>query len=176
MKANFSEHEQNNLFNLMQNSALSVIALHGFVCGYFNVAKHKDDCLDYPPLSYMFYVLPIVYNNDSLQSFKSCNQLYTAISKDNSIILGLQERANKMSVQTFDSLNLAFSKKILSINKNEKTIEIMQGFKSRTLPLFLSMNSTNNSVQEIRDCAFRLGGVFAKRDEKNIQLELNIRF
>jgi len=168
--------KQTNLFDLMQNSAISAIALQSFTLGYHNVARYKDNIYPYPKLKYMFYVLPIVYNQDSMEIFKSSNELYTALIKNTSIILGLQERANKMSVQTFDGLNLAFSKKVLELNKQSGTIELLKGFQSKKMTLVLSMNNTYNSVKKIQDCAFKLGSIFAKRNEKNIQLELNIRF
>jgi hypothetical protein len=176
MKQNIQKIENDTLFTSMQNSALSTIALHGFTLGFFNVAKHKENFNHFPRFTYLFYVLPIVYNQDSMETFKSCNQLHSVLIKDSSIILGLQERANKMSTQTFDSLNLAFSKKILGLNKEDKTIETLKGFQTKKIPLPLSMNDSNNSVKKIQDCAFKLGGLFAKRDEKNIQFELNIRF
>jgi len=167
---------QISLFDLMQNTAVSTIALHSFILGFYNVAKHKENQTPFPKLEYTFFVLPIVYNQDSLETFRSSNELYSALQKDNSIILGLQERANKMTKQTFGGLNLGFSKKIFSYNREEKTIELIKGFQSKKLILPLSMNNSENSVKMIQDCAFKLGGIFAKRNKKNIQLDLNIIF
>jgi len=94
--------------------------------------------------------------------------------KNKSILLGLQDRANKMSPQTFDALNLAFNKELLSINEaNEITI------KPEDLRSKISIQATlgrENIVKNIQDTARRLGNMFAKTDDKNIQLELNIRF
>ncbi len=165
-----------NLFDLMQNEVISAIALHSFTLGYYNIAKHKDEFNPYPPLNFLFYILPIVYNADSLDVFKSSHELYSAITKDQAIVLGLQDRANKLSQKTFDGLNLAFSKKMLTINKANNTIEVLHGYKSKKLPLYVSMSSSENSVKRIQDCAYRLGGMFAKRNPINIQLELNIKF
>lgn len=164
-----------NLFDLIQNPSVGAIALHSFTLGYYNIAKHKT-IYSYPRLVHMFYVLPLVYNQDSMETLKSSNELYTALIKNSSIVLGLQERANKMSIQTFDSLNLAFSKQIMTFNKEYNTIELLKGFQSKKLTLALSMNNTYNSVKKIQDAAFKIGSIFAKRNEKNIQLELNIRF
>lgn len=165
----------NNLFDIIQNTAIGTIALHSFTLGFYNVAKNKDSINAYPKLQYFFYVLPIVFNKDSMETFKSSNELYSALLKDTSVILGFQDRANKMSVKTFDSLNLAFSKKILTINKVDCTICLMKGFQTKKIPLFLSMNTSDNTVKKIQDCAYKLGGIFAKRSEKSIQFELNIR-
>jgi hypothetical protein len=162
-----------NLFELLQNTAVGAIALHAFTLGYHGVAKHKEG-YPFPKLSYCFYVLPIVYNQDAMDTFRGSNELYTVLIKNSAVILGLQERANKMAEQTFNSLGLAFSKKILTINKEEGTIELCRGFQVKKLPLYLSMNYEDNSVKKIQDCAFKLGCIFAKRNENNIRFELNI--
>lgn len=167
---------ERNLFSLMQNSAIGTIAIHSFVLGYYNVAKNKEDKEAYPQLEYVFYVLPIVYNESAMETFKSSNQLYTALKENKSIILGLQDRANKMAEQTFNALNLSFSKKILTYNKINKTIELMADFNAKKLPLFSSMNSSLNSVKRLQDSAYKLGSIFAKRNEINLQIELNIQF
>lgn len=168
--------KENNLFDLMQNTALSTIALHSFTLGYYNLAKNRDGAISFPRLEFMFFVLPIVYNYNSMEIIKSSNELYTALLKDTSITLGLQERANKMSKQTFNGLNLAFSKNILTYNNSNKTIELLKGFQTKKIILPLSMNNSDNSVKKIQDSAFKLGSIFAKRNPQNLQFELNIRF
>jgi hypothetical protein len=167
---------KNNLFTILQNSVISTIAMHSFTLGYHGVKRNKTPKKPYPRLEYLFYVLPIVYHQSSMETFKTSNQLYTALQNNKSIILGLQDRANKMTIQTFDSLNMAFSKNILQYNKKHKTIELAQGYTSKKIVLPSSMMDKDNSVRKIRDCAFKLGAIFAKRNINNIQLELNIRF
>jgi hypothetical protein len=164
-----------NLYDVMQNVALSALACHSFTLGYYKVAKNKDGCPNYPKLVYVFFVLPIVYHKSTMETFKSSQQLYTAISNNKEITLGLHERANKMSPQTFDALNLAFSKKVLSYNVEEKSLEILRGFQSEKIKIDAILGH-ENKVKIIQDSAYKLGNIFAKNDEKNIQLELNIRF
>lgn len=168
--------KQLNIFNLIQNSAVGSIAIHSFVLGYHDVAKNREGKEIYPKLEYLFYVLPIVFNENSMETFRSATQLYTALKDNHTIVLGLQERANKMSKQTFDALNLAFNKNILTYNKDKKTIELMAGFDKRKIPLPSSINLSENSVKKIQVSAGKLGAIFAKRNEGNIQIELNIRF
>jgi hypothetical protein len=168
--------DQITLFDLMQNDVLGAIAFQSFTLGFYNVAKHKENTSEYPKLEYFFYVLPIVYNHASLSSFLSSLELYTALSRDPSIILGLQERANKMVFQTFDGLNLAFSKKILSIDTSGNTIRLLKPFSSKKLTLPLGSYSLHDSVKSIQDCSYRVGNIFAKRHDKNLQSELNIAF
>jgi len=165
------------IFDLMQNSVVGAIAFHSFVLGYHNIAKHKENNnLKYPPINYFFFVLPIVYNEEAMETFKSSNELYSVLLKNKQIILELQNRANKMIPKTFSSLNMAFSKKILLLNVEQKTVELPEGFQSKKLALPLSMSSDNNSVKKIQNCAFKLGSIFAKRNSASIQSELNILF
>lgn len=164
-----------NLYDIMQNNSIGALACHSFTVGYYQVARNKENIRNYPPLKYFFFILPIVYHSDTCTTFKSSNHLQNAITKNQKIILGLQERANKMSTQTFDSLNIAFSKQILTYNPSTKEIETMKGFKTNN---FLKDKQvfSNISIKNIIDCARKLGNLFAKNDEKNIQLKLNIRF
>jgi hypothetical protein len=174
-RANIRPMRNDNLFELLQNTVVGAIALHSFTLGFNNVAKHKNETYVFPPFNYMFYVLPIVYNQDAMETIKGSNELYSALIKEPAIVLGLQDRANKMSVKTFDSLNLAFSKRVLTLNKIDKTVELAKGFQSKRLPLPLSISSKENSVKKIQDCGFKLGAIFAKRNKHNIEFELNIR-
>lgn len=168
--------KEQNLFQLLQNSSISAIALHSFVLGYYNVARNKSNRSTYPKLNYLFYVLPIVYNQSALDIFISSNQLYTAVQKERTLVVELEDRALKMATQTFDGLNLAFSKKILTYNQKDKSIRLMYGFTTKKIPLPLSMNDSQNSIKRIQDSAHKLGAIFAKRNPKNIQADLNIRF
>ncbi len=165
-----------NLFELMQNDALGVIALHSFTLGYHTIAKNRKNEVTFPRLEYLFFVLPIVYNYSAMLSFLNSNELYTALMKEHSILLGLQQRAVKMSEQTFDGLNLAFSKKILSINKENGTIILLRPYTAKKLTLAMSSNTSFDSVKQIQDSAYKLGCIFAKKHDNNIQNDLNIRF
>ncbi|MEL1243252.1 three component ABC system middle component [Flavobacterium sp. DGU11] len=164
-----------NLFEILQNPAVGLIGIHAFIFGYYSVAINKDNLKrKFPPLEFLFFVLPIVYDKNSMMSFRSSFELYTAMSKDKSITLGLQERANKMSKQTFDSINLGFSKKVLIYNQDEKLIELTENFKSKKILIIMKDNS--ETLKNIEKAAFQLGNIFAKKDEKMLQLTLNVRF
>lgn len=168
--------KKESLFDLFQNVSVSAIAFHGFTYGYHNVAKNNDELVaKYPHINFLFFVLPVVYNKTAMNVFSSSNALYSVLQKESSIILGLQDRANKMSIQTFDGLNLAFNKLVLTINKENNTIEILKGFQTKKLPLTLSQNNLDNSVKKIQDCSVKLGGIFAKRSIENLEFELNIK-
>lgn len=160
-----------NLFEILQNPGIGVIAIHSFIYGYNNVAKHKVGKSNYPPLIYLFYVLPIVYDNKTIHAIKE--KLYTSMVENKEITLGLQDKANKMAEQTFESLNLGFSKLIFKLNTENFTIEITEDYERHILPL---MKINNQTLRNIQKYSIRLGNIFAKRDEKMIQLDLNIRF
>jgi hypothetical protein len=164
-----------DLYDIMQNTAIAALACHSFILGYNKIAKQKKNKNNFPKLKYLFFVLPIIYHKETRETFRSSNQLYTAILNNNEMILGLQERANKMSPQTFNALNLAFSKKIIEYNKEKKTIGLLYGFKSDKIPI-VSFLGRENVVKNIQNSAYKLGHIFAKNTEKNIQLQLNIRF
>jgi hypothetical protein len=165
-----------DLFDLLQNSVLGAMALHSFTIGYHGVSKNRELQQVFPRLNYFFYVLPIVYNKRALEVVKGSNELYTVLSKDSTIILELQDRANKMSAMTFSCLNMAFSKGLLTLNKDEGTIELGSVSRGNKIPIPLDFDYETNSVKKIQDCAQKLGAIFAKRDIKNIQFELNIKF
>ncbi len=164
-----------NLFDLLQNNALGVVALHSFILGYTKVkiGQENDEKIE-PSIDYLFYVLPIVYGESSLKSFKSSFELYTAIAKDKSISLGLQERAEKMKEQTLECLNLGFSKQIFFINIEEYTVGLNENYNSSNL--LSSMKFSNSYYKDVYRASYRLGNIFAKKDNKMLQLKLNIRF
>ncbi|MEP3209541.1 MAG: three component ABC system middle component [Maribacter sp.] len=164
-----------NLFDVLQNNAIGIIAIHSFILGYKKVVLNKHSGKESAPsFSSLFYVLPIVYGESSLKSFKSSFELYTALSKDRSITLGLQERAQKMSAQTLDSINLGFSKNIFIFNEENQTIDLSEKFNS--ISILNTMKISTPFLKEVRTASFRLGNIFAKKDDKMLQITMNIRF
>ena len=169
-----AKNSELNPYNVFQNVAIGALACHSFTQGYYKVASTKKSKSNYPKLEYLFFVLPIVYHKDTMKTFKSSRELYNAILKNKSIVLGLHERANKMSSQTLDSLNLAFSKNLLSINKDNEII-LNEEFINKKISIPANKDR-ENIIKNIQDSATKIGNIFAKTDEKNIQIELNIRF
>ena len=167
--------EKDNLFEILQNPTIGVLAIHSFISGYSRIQNDKTKENPYPPFNSLFYVLPLIYNPSSLQSFKSSFELYTALSKNKELTLGLQDRATKMTEQTFESINLGFSKGIfLLVNDIPISIGITPELKGRNI--LNSMKISDTFFREIKIAATRLGAIFAKKDEKMIQLTLNIRY
>ena len=60
-----------NLYDILQNTSISALAIHSFILGYYKVARYKKEKSSFPNLLYLFYVLPIVYDRKSRNTFKS---------------------------------------------------------------------------------------------------------
>lgn len=160
-----------NFFDIYQNTALSVIAIQSFILGYYKVAINKDDKINFPPLKYAFFILPIIYDTKTMSSIK--NELYTTLTQNKEFTLDLQDKACKMSSQTFEALNLGFSKGIFNLDSEKYYLELNEDFmKEFTIKLKFS----NDVISDIQKYSKRLGGIFAKKDEKKLQIELNIFF
>ena len=80
-----------------------------------------------------------------------------------------------MSRQTFNAINLLHSKKIASYNNIDKTTILMRGFMTEKINIQSTLGR-ENIVRNIQDSAYKLGHIFAKNSDKNLQLTLNIRF
>lgn len=160
-----------NLFDILQNPAIGVIAIHSFIIGYNNVAKTKAGKNDYPSLNQLFYILPIIYDISAMESIKT--ELYTTLTENKNLTLELEERARKMSGQTFESLNLGFSKLIFNLNKENFTVGINEEYNNNILNM---MKINIKSFRNIQTYSKRLGNIFAKKDEKMLQIDLKIRF
>lgn len=160
-----------NLFDILQNPAIGVIAIHSFIIGYNNVAKNKEEKNNFPSLNLLFYVLPIIYDISAMKSVKT--ELYTTLTENKTLTLELEERARKMSGQTFDSLNLGFSKLIFKLKTESFTIEVNEEYNKAILDM---MKIKVESLKDIQIYSKRLGNIFAKKDEKKLQLDLKIRF
>lgn len=160
-----------NLFDILQNPAIGVIAIHSFIIGYNNVAVRNDKKNNFPTINQLFYVLPIIYDISSMKSIK--NELYTTLTENKNLTLELEERARKMSGQTFECLNLGFSKLIFNVNKENFTIGINEEYNKSILNM---MRINSESLRNIQTYSKRLGNVFAKTDLKKLQIDLKIRF
>lgn len=162
------------IYDILQNDALSALALQSFVLGYYKVARSKKS-FPFPTMNMVFFVLPIVYHRKTRDTFKSSNEIYTALANDKSMTLGLQERANKMSNQTLKALNLLFNKSICGIDFEQNGIILKHGFTSKKIKV-LSTLGREDIIRNIQDSSYKLGLIFAKNNNQNLQQNLNIEF
>ncbi|MFQ6600650.1 three component ABC system middle component [Flavobacterium sp. C3NV] len=153
-----------NTFDIIQNVTISAIAMHRFTYS-FQATAQKFDLEIYPKTHYFFPVLPLIYHKDSLQQILSSNELYTLLAKHPEFCSSLQHRMNKMSSQTFDALNMAFNKGLLTYNKETHQISSLRNPFTRTY---------HQDITHIVLGANKLGKWFAKTPIEEIQIMLKI--
>jgi hypothetical protein len=64
-----------DLFDVLQNTTIGVIAIQSFILGYNAVTKGKKGVAIDPRIYHLFYVLPIVFESSSVETFKSSMEL-----------------------------------------------------------------------------------------------------
>lgn len=158
-----------NEYQVIQNTALSSLALHAFCKTYYN-AKDKTAG---PELSLVMPVLPLVFNKKSADSLAEIKKItrqkfFGILSDHRDIPVGLQNRMELMADQTFEALNVAFKKKLLLYN-SENT-QIIPGAKVKTPSLVYKEN------QNIMIASRVLGNWFAYYPIEQLCISLNIHF
>lgn len=153
-----------NTFEIIQNVSISALAFHRFTYSYQNTAKIYATN-DYPKFNYFLPILPLIYHKDSLENINSSNELYTLIAKHPEIYTSLQHRMNKMCIQTFDGLNLAFNKELLMYNQTTHEINSLRNPISRNY---------HKEIKDIFAGATKLGRWFAKTPIEELQIMLKI--
>jgi hypothetical protein len=153
-----------NTFDIVQNVTISALAMHKFTYSFQATAKRFDLDL-YPKTHYFFPVLPLIYHKDSLEQILSSNELYSLLAKHPEFYSSLQHRMNKMSIQTFDALNMGFNKGLLTYNKETHQISALRN------PL---VKSYHQDILNIFLGANKLGKWFAKTPIEEIQIMLKI--
>lgn len=151
-------------FDIIQNVSISAFAFHRFAYSYQNTAKEYGTS-NYPKFNYFLPILPLIYHKDSLEHINSSNELYTLIAKHPEIYTSLQHRMNKMCLQTFDGLNLAFNKELLTYNQSTHEINSLRNPIARTY---------HKDVKDIFAGANKLGRWFAKTPIEELQIMLKI--
>lgn len=147
-----------NSFDIVQNVALSAIILHKFSYSYWIQDKSTN-----PKLKYFFPILPLIYHAQSLEMVNKSNALYTLLNKYPELASGLNHRINKMTSQTFDGLNLAFNKGLLTIYIEKNEIVNLQK------PI---QKNYNVEIRNMIRGANKLGRWFAKVPIKELQIML----
>jgi hypothetical protein len=154
-------------FDIIQNNLLGAHAFREFV-KYYEMYSAGDS----PDLILFFPLLPILFNNHfttqiSKKHFHETSLIIVKI--ENAVLFSnLQERMEKMTNQTFSSLNVAFSLNLLRYNSAEAKIEL--GIK--TNPSF----SLAKNYSEIILASKRLGAWFGQLSTSEILKTLEIKF
>ena len=131
-----------NEFDIVQNRTVGAHSLYEFVVWFEKNSKTKQG----PILQFLINVL----------------------SEDKTVFNTLQENMMRMSDQTFQSLDLAFSAKLLTIDQSHNCIA--------SLPSNIPSQKLNKDYLEILGASKRLGYWFAKFTPEQISNYFNITF
>ncbi len=137
---------------VMQNACLGAACLWSFVHEYWTQKKRREG----PFLGVVSCVLPLALHRESagaLHGRRFKGGLLNALADDRSLTVGLQDRMESMSDQTFESLRMAFAAELLELRSNDFTLVPLR----KTLPPFEKAGVIN----EMLATASRLGYWFA---------------
>ncbi|KEI92418.1 three component ABC system middle component [Clostridium botulinum] len=154
-------------YKILQNTPLSSILLWKFVLSF---EKNKNDDIN---IFVLLIILPIIYNTDSrktLYSKKLKGGLYRAINENKYIILGLQNKVNKMAVQTLRALNMACACGLLGY-KNGLVFSIKKNINKYSLNKI-----EKGEVKEMIKVSEKLGYWFSQMTIDQICLTLGVDF
>lgn len=157
-----------NEFNIIQNSGIGALILHSFVNEFYET-KNKTQG---PIIPLVMPVLPLIYNKESTERLCRNNRLvssyYNSLNENKLIPVGLQDRMEKMSSQTFRALNFAFSTNILTYN--QRTTQILPVEKAYIPNLIYENNKKMLKASKL------LGFWFSELSIEEIMQTLNITF
>ena len=155
-------------YNNIQNSVISALSLYTFTKEYFESKSRMEG----PILPLIMPILPIVLNKESARDLSNNQRRYSSffnsLSDNRFIPVGLQERMVGMAEQTFKALNVAFSTKLLTYDKNN----------SQFIPISKTSvpRLNNKSNLEILKASKLLGFWFANLSIEDVLISLNITF
>lgn len=157
-----------NEYNIIQNSGIGALALHAFVTEFYKTLENRKG----PIIPLLMPILPIVYNRESTERLCKNNRLvssfYNSLSDNRLIPIGLQDRMEKMSSQTFKALNLAFSTSLLDYDKvNSQILPVRNAF----VPKIVYIDNI-----KLLKASKLLGFWFSQLSVEEIMLSLNITF
>lgn len=136
----------------MQNPCLGAVCIWSFVREYWTQKKEREG----PFVGIASCVLPLALHRESasaLHGRRFSGGLLNALADDRSLTVGLQDRMESMSIQTFESLQMAFAAKLLELRNDDFTLIPLR----KTLPEFDRVGAIN----EMLATASRLGYWFA---------------
>lgn len=157
-------------FSIIQNNVIGALAIHSFVKEYYKQKEELAGVL----LPFVMPVLPLVFNNRSCKNLVEVKRItqsrfLTTLSDYRDIPAGLQQRMEDMFDQTMQSINLALSLNLISLNT--ETGEFFPVKYLRNMP---QLSYGHN--QDILYAAKVLGAWFAGFTVEEICISLNITF
>lgn len=155
-------------FDIVQNRAIGAHSLYEFVRSFQSYHEKNDG----PCFELLMPVLPIVFNERIKKAI--CKRSYTegglinVLTEDKTIFNNLQETMIQMYELSLDSVSLAFSSGLISIDGEKKTLIARKS----TIP----SHDLNRDYLEILGASKRLGFWFAKFSTEQITNYFNITF
>lgn len=153
--------------DIIQNVGIGAFALHKFTCSYFAAKQNTSG----PSLAVTMPVLPILFHKKTLAAIYRRNMeggLFNALSDCRELPVGLQERIENMSEQTFKSINVAFSSGLITYDR-----EMAQLF---PVDKQVKVGQYNSDIKTIIKGADRLGYWFAGISFEQLCILLKINF
>jgi Family of unknown function (DUF6521) len=159
-----------NEFEIIQNELIGVHALHEFVRSY---AEHNKGVG--PKIYWLFPILPILFNEESVNLIYNRNFTTGSFSKviydRKDIFLTLQKRMESLASKTFNCIYVASNSKLFDYDPQTLRLFII-----KTNSLISNYSRLSNEYQKIIFSAKRLGAWFAKMNNEELLIYLNIKF
>jgi site-specific DNA-adenine methylase len=154
-------------YEVIQNCALGALALWTFAAEYYLKSDEKYG----PNLAVAMLVLPLVYNEHFVNSVFRRNLkggFYNALNDDKALFLGVQDRMQSMATLTLKSINICFSAKLLTYDKDN----------SELLPIRTNTPAykDNDSIKDILSASKRLGYWFSTLNFQELCALLKVRY
>jgi hypothetical protein len=152
--------------NVIQNISIGAIVLWQYCRSYYDTTQKVEGS----PLYLAMPILPIVFHEESTNLIYKKNfdgGFYRVLTEKRDFPVGIQERMQSMSELTFQSLNLAFTSKLLIYEKGSNQIVPIR----KTKPIMY-----NNELDKFLKASDRLGYWFASIPLAQLCLNLKIHF
>jgi len=157
-------------FEIVQNNLVGAHALHEFVKSYTNEAAGTG-----PKLYWLFPVLPIVFNEDSIAAIHarslSPGSFLKVINECGYLFINLQDRMEFFSANTFKCISIASDAGLFGYDPLSARVYLQ-----KSTSIVANVKYLGDNYQLILLAAKRLGAWFAKTTESELLVYLNIKF
>jgi len=157
-------------FAIVQNNLIGAHALHEFVKSYTSEAAGVG-----PRLYWLFPVLPIVFNEDSVEAIHSRSlspgSFLKVINECGYLFINLQQRMELFSANTYRCISIASDTNLFGYDPSSARV-----YQIQSKSIFRDVKQLGNNYQLILLAAKRLGAWFARTTENELLVYLNIKF
>ncbi len=164
-----------NEFDIYQNRAIGAHVIWEFTKSYYLNAKQDDSENSYPTILHTLPVLPLCFNArvvDGIwnRKFKE-GGIIKALNENKDLFSGLQNRMEKMSTLTFQSIYLAHSSKLIHFDREYMVlVPLLSNFPSKIDA------KLHKDYKDILASSRRIGFWFSKLSLPEVLMYFNINF